>query len=75
MEVIVGAGIDVVILLLLGIIYGLLHRLDHLGFEMKDLKRRLDILESDVRMQRTALSPTLAPQPERNRRTAGTKTS
>ena len=68
MDVLVGIAIDVVILLLLGIIYGLLHRLDHLGFEMKDLKRRLELLESDVRMQRTAPNASLGQQYERNRR-------
>ena len=68
MDVIVGIAIDVVILLLLAIIYGLLHRLDHFNFEMKDLKRRLDLLESDVRIQRTGPSPTLGQPLDRNRR-------
>lgn len=67
MEVIVGIAIDVVILLLLGIIYALLHRLDHLGFEVKDLKRRLDMLESDVRVQRTMPNPALGQPKERDR--------
>ena len=68
MEVVIGIAIDVVILLLLGIIYGLLHRLDHLGFELKDLRRRLDMLESDVRVQRTMPNPALGQPPDRNRR-------
>lgn len=68
MEVIIGIAIDVVILLLLGIIYGLLHRLDHLGFELKDLRRRLDALESDVRVQRTMPNPALGQSTDRTRR-------
>lgn len=64
----IGIAIDVVILLLLGIIYGLLHRLDHLGFELKDLRRRLETLESDVRVGRTAPNAALGQQPDRNRR-------
>lgn len=68
MEVVIGIAIDVVILLLLGIIYGLLHRLDHLGFELKDLRRRLDMLESDVRVQRTMPNPALGQPLDRNRR-------
>lgn len=67
MEVIIGIAIDVVILLLLGIIYGLLHRLDHLGFELKDLRRRLETLESDVRVQRTMPNPALGQPTDRNR--------
>lgn len=68
MDVVVGIAIDVVILLLLGIIYALLHRLDHLGFEMKDLKRRLDTLENDVRTRRTGPTPALGQPPDRQRR-------